>query len=833
MSMAGYKGDLRHLAILGVLLAVLLYAAAVTLAEDDKIPFVWQGTVTLAQTQLTSPRGTGAITDRWVLSVRWKETQRIEVKDAGGSLIGWFVKLEDDSSSWQGETTGGYEMECRRGGVETRVESGEASGVGDVFTPGWGWLYYSASDEDPLASILPNGAYAFCSTSTSTQKYTVNWIRHGCPTSDGRVDVTRSTRPAYLHYKVGGRYMFEPFAAPGGFPGKFLPLQTAQAMASQRMSIPAAYPYDSRGRSISDGRMEGSASNSFHNAYTNTISWDIARVLDLKPVIKECKESWRPVAEGAAQGSDEITISASVPDQPDVTGKWRFTLMDVSCETGNCLNAGEETGLDLEFVRGQEGFEEPRTIRGDGASGTNSGSISSSSGSTHSSSGTSEGSGGAMGSLRQWESGASYVVTDMVLNDGNAYGCRLDHNSRVANEPGSGPEWGKYWAQGAGSGVSATDGTSDGNSSSGSTSGASHGGGSCGEDGGEEEIEGNETTNEVTVRIKSRDYGAWARLKAEINVDGVWYKARSEDDKDYITIPFDKDENHIADQWEQQYGVSGQAKDADLDEKPEGVGRESGDGFTNYEEYRGVKVHNAWTELDPGHKDLFIRDETGLGVGLLTDLGLHLHLIDEDEHENRVINFNRGFATLTSQAGQKGLLLKQEALDGLVGVVRPYVGSPNTVEEVVLNAFPADMADIYQEDYEATGGTIDSPNLQADIGHELAHGLNVLHHGLVPLEVLMGMTVAFPGGVWSGDMSCMMRYDSPTYYYHPGDNALYDYPADEEQGGAVRRRFCDSSTGTGVNAAGRKPHPVAGNAATDRGSCRKKVTLKGNHVRGD
>ena len=225
MSMAGYKGDLRHLAILGVLLAVLLYAAAVTLAEDDKIPFVWQGTVTLAQTQLTSPRGTGAITDRWVLSVRWKETQRIEVKDAGGSLIGWFVKLEDDSSSWQGETTGGYEMECRRGGVETRVESGEASGVGDVFTPGWGWLYYSASDEDPLASILPNGAYAFCSTSTSTQKYTVNWIRHGCPTSDGRVDVTRSTRPAYLHYKVGGRYMFEPcslhiFLGNGEFAGK-------------------------------------------------------------------------------------------------------------------------------------------------------------------------------------------------------------------------------------------------------------------------------------------------------------------------------------------------------------------------------------------------------------------------------------------------------------------------------------------------------------------------------------------------------------------------------------------------------------------------------------
>ena len=714
--------DLRHLTVLAVLLIVLLCAASVTPAGDHNTPFVWQGTITLAQTRLSSPRSTGAITDRWVLSVRWKETRRIEVKDGKGHLTGWFVKLEDDGSRWQSETTGGYEMACLRGGVETRAEAGEANGVGDVFTPGWGWLYYSAGHDDPLASILPNGAYAFSSNSTSTQEYTVNRVRHSCPTSDGRVDVTRSTRPAYLHYKIGGRYMFEPFAAPGSFPGKFMPLQTVQAMAGQRMSIPAAYPYDGQGRKISDGRMKGSASNRFHNAYTNTISWDMARTLDLRPVIKNCREDWRPVAEGAARGSDEISISASVPDHPDVAGKWRFTLMDVSCETGNCLNAGEETGLDLEFVRGQEGFEEPRTIRG---------------------------------------------------------------------------------------------------------------GGSCGEGGGEEEIEGNETTNEATVRMKSRDYGAWARLKAEINVDGVWYKALSEDGKDYVTIPFDKNENRIADQWEEQYGVSGQAEDVDLDEKPEGVGRESGDGFTNYEEYRGVKVHAAWTDLDPGHKDLFIRDETGLGVGLLTELGLHLHLIDEDEHKNRVINVNRGFASLTSQAGQKCLRLKQEALDGLVGEVRPYVGSPNTVEEVVLNAFPADMVDIYQEDYEAIGGTIESPNLQADIGHELAHGLNVLHHGLVPLEVMMGMTVAFPGGVWSGDMSCVMRYDSPAHYYHPGDEALYDYPADEEQGGAVRRRFCDSPAGSGINAAGRKPHSVAGNASGDRGSCRKKVTLKGNHVRGN
>ncbi len=812
------------------LLLIVLGCLSPAARAGEDIPFVWQGTITSTQSILARPGGSGSFTDRWILRARWKETQRLEVKDNGGGLVGWFVKLEDDGSTWRATTEGTVTYPCTRGGTDTRVETGKGSGGGHVFTPGWGWIYYSASDDDPLASVLPNGSYVFSSNTTTTQKYMVNWVHHACPLSDGTVDVSRGTRAAYLHYKVGSRFMFEPFAAPGGAAPPFLPVQAVRAMASQRLRVPSPGPWDSQGRQIANSRMQGSSSNRFHNATSNTLSWNIARVLDLKPVIKQCEESWRPQGDSAGQEGNEISISASVPGQPDIKGKWRFTLMNISCEPGYCLNAGEDTGLDLEFVRGQEGFDQPRTIRGGSSSSAVSGGSGGSGSSSGSASTASSGGGTSGGSvaLEQWESGKSYETGDMVLNHGSAYTCIKDHTSGAENEPGVGSKWQTYWRagmagkdtivtlQGAGSGGAAGSGS----------------GGGCGEQGGEEVIEGNQTVNKVTVRIKCKDYGAWAKLKAEINVDGVWYQARSEAGEDFITIPRDKDENHIADYWEQQRGVFGQAANSDQDDLPEGVGREPGDGLTNYEEYRGVMVHGAWTDLDPKHKDLFIRDETGLGTGLLHVLGLSLHLIDDSEHQKMVINYNRGYATLEDQKGQKGLLLKQEALDsGVAGEVRPMVGCPNAVDEVVINAFPPGMEDAYREDYEALGGTFDRPNLAADIAHELAHGLNVLHHGNSEREHRTDMQVACPQGVWSGDMYCIMRYDPPLYYYDPSTGKVHVYPVAEEQRGAARQHFCDSPAGTGVNAPGHQPRPIAGDAASGRGACRQQVTIKGFHTR--
>ncbi len=836
--------NLKLVSCLTALTACLAFLAVFgnpAAAGTEGIPFVWQGTITSSQSRLAPPPGAGAVTDRWVLSVRWKEGQRIEVKDSRGRLVGWFVKLEDAGSRWQGDTTGGFQTPCMRGGIETREEWGGDSGPGHVLTPGWGWIYYSAADDDPLAEVLPGGSYSFSSNTTSTQSFTVNWLRHGCPDSMGHIDVTESTRPAYLHYKIGGRYLFEPFAAPGGFNAKFLPLETVKAMASQRLRVPATAPWDSEGRKISESRMQGSAQNNFHNAFRNTLSWNIARVLDIKPIVKKCQETWRPVAEGATQGSNEISITASVPDQPDVKGKWRFTLSEVSKEKGYCLNAGDDSGLDLEFTRGQAGFEEPKATGAGGSSITSSSGGGDSGGSDSSGASaektTSSGSGGT-GNLTQWEKGKAYAKGEAVQNNGAAYTCLTAHTSRATNEPGSGPQWQQYWAEGAGSQDSSIPASYGGGSSAGSGGAASSGGGS-GEAGGQEEIEGTETTNEVTVRIKSKDYGAWAKLKAEINVDGVWYQAKSEDGKDYITIPLDQDENHISDWWEKQNNVFGQAAASDEDDRPEGVGREPGDGFSNYEEYRGFRINGQWQSTNPTYKDLFIRDEIGLGIGWLSDLILAVHLVDEGEMDSHnMVTFNRGYAKVAGQDGQKGILLRMENLEpGTAGECRPMPGCPNAVKEVLIDTFetklgnlPIDEAEERQR-YAEGLFTYSDVHLAATIAHELGHALNILHHGFIWAEFESDCDVAHMGGLWSGDLSCVMRYSAPDYYTH-GGGTQWTYPLEEVE----KNRFCDSPAGTGINAPGPadsqgRPRPVSGDA--QEGACRKKVTLKGWHQLGN
>lgn len=351
-------------------------------------------------------------------------------------------------------------------------------------------------------------------------------------------------------------------------------------------------------------------------------------------------------------------------------------------------------------------------------------------------------------------------------------------------------------------------------------------------------IETTKTMNEVSVSILALDYGACGRLKAEVNVDGLWYECEAEGGGDSITIPLDENKNYIADTWEEKKEVKGEPATADSDSKPEGMGDEGepGDGFSNYEEYRGFFVNGSWKDTDPKYKDLFIYDELGLGVGLFTELDLHLHLIDRDEYDNgRVVNFNRNEdKTFPGQSatGQKGLYLRGGSADGNYGSA--HVGTPNVCEEVVV-----DVASIYDScefdyKYDVLGnpdpeypvdqhGAFQSmarSSINVTIAHELGHGVNIMHHG-------MDASIAERGGKWSGDVRCIMRYEKPGLYYGP-DGEIYEYP--DEEGEASLTTFCNQKEGTGINTPGErivdgKPYPVAGNAAW--GECRQSVTLKG------
>ena len=362
--------------------------------------------------------------------------------------------------------------------------------------------------------------------------------------------------------------------------------------------------------------------------------------------------------------------------------------------------------------------------------------------------------------------------------------------------------------------------------------------------------ESTKAMNSTEVEIQSLDYGAWGKLKAEVNIEGTWYKCKTEDGKDYITIPFDDNENHIADKWEEKYEVSGESADSDNDNKPEGVGsnKEAGDGFTNYEEYRGFFVNGEWEDTDPKYKDLFIYDELGFGIGKFTDLKLQIHLIDQNEFDSeRYVNFNRGYGTLLTQNGQKGLYICGRTMEAVYGAVSSVVGSPNVVDRVYINAMllmSDPMNPMVRSAKNLRGGARESifhEELDSIIAHELGHAVNLLHHGEDSVDRdrcyradISPDSVAVTGGKWSGDVKCIMRYNPPLNYLG-WDNKFYDYPENEE--GASRTIFCDNKEGTGINAPPNrmdedgKPYPVAGNATY--GECKKNVTLKGNHYYGD
>ena len=416
--------------------------------------------------------------------------------------------------------------------------------------------------------------------------------------------------------------------------------------------------------------------------------------------------------------------------------------------------------------------------------------------------------------------------------------------------------------------------------------------------------------NEATVPICAKDYGAWARLKAQVKVDGTWQDCQAADGKSYVTVPYDEDENHIADAWEEKMNVVGLPATWDGDDQPQEIKYHKGDGFTNYEEYRGFMVGYRWTSTDPRQMDIFIFDEIGYGVGFFKNTKLQIHLIDQDGYDSRrVVNFNRGYATLKSQDGQKGLHLMEKDLDEVIvsgegGVLAgqvSMVGTPNVVDWVAINTGEVtsyekrldilskeqnsleEMEELYdhlKELYEANDfdslleaydryAGFGEESIKADksesegtkrdmaddiinkflkpeiddlksrieeekaalergvgfdvtIAHELGHAVNLRHHGdpfsEMELDDERGKAIAVQGGKWSGDLTCVMRYDHAEEYQGK-DGKIHEYPPDYDE--PLPTQFCTTKKGEG--------NP-AGDATI--GKCWNRITLKGRHYDG-
>ena len=125
--------------------------------------------------------------------------------------------------------------------------------------------------------------------------------------------------------------------------------------------------------------------------------------------------------------------------------------------------------------------------------------------------------------------------------------------------------------------------------------------------------ESEEGLHSSEIAINSYDWGAYGKLMVTAILDDgteiiAEYKKRGER---FLRIPKDDDDSHIADYWEEDYGVYGRGANWDEDPIPANQ-RRAGDGYTNYEEYRGFRTLTAdHVRTDPTEKDLFVVDEKG------------------------------------------------------------------------------------------------------------------------------------------------------------------------------------------------------------------------------
>jgi len=131
--------------------------------------------------------------------------------------------------------------------------------------------------------------------------------------------------------------------------------------------------------------------------------------------------------------------------------------------------------------------------------------------------------------------------------------------------------------------------------------------------------------NLAIVQITCMDYGAWARLTAEVTLDNgdvINASPYYDKNKTYITIPYDKDDNKIADAWEDHEHILGYGYGVNWDRDLKPDNGNLGDNIALIDEYRGFLTEDdsfspVYTRLSPQVKELFtigLADMTGFGA---------------------------------------------------------------------------------------------------------------------------------------------------------------------------------------------------------------------------
>lgn len=344
-----------------------------------------------------------------------------------------------------------------------------------------------------------------------------------------------------------------------------------------------------------------------------------------------------------------------------------------------------------------------------------------------------------------------------------------------------------------------------------------------------------EPTYEVAVLVK--DSAASARLFAEVEIGGQWYPVKAIGSTadplgSQLQLPRDADHDSIADRWEEIH--SAYEPTADADNIPGAV--HPGDGLTNFEEYRGIYSLGQFHRVDPEQKTIFVHDYTGRRLAELLQVrafyapkGLQVFPVDGTEFLEDVVNYQT--SEYTAGAQYIAVLAENPARPADVGW-RAFSDQWLSFAGMASHVGPPQRGlNLMALQYRVETATRDDPWVV--IGHELAHLMNVPHHGdrdgyvelaeATPSGVPAGRQLAaIKGGQHSGDFNCIMKYEAAllfckTPFLLPYNRLSYDdYPRQSRTPTAL----CHSAQGTGTNADG----AWAGDAT--RGNCTAMVKVR-------
>ncbi|RKG69571.1 hypothetical protein D7V80_08295 [Corallococcus sp. CA054B] len=376
---------------------------------------------------------------------------------------------------------------------------------------------------------------------------------------------------------------------------------------------------------------------------------------------------------------------------------------------------------------------------------------------------------------------------------------------------------------------------------------------------------------EAKAVISSFDYGGYGDVIARAETeDGEVVMSVIEDPestfssperkKDPLLLPKRAADSHIATQWKT---TENSLSKADLDDSETlGNGRgdvnRPGDGLSHYEEYRGFILNNQHIRTKPLDVDYFLNNKMGskatAGINFFKELtNIKVHLVGDDDFmlSNRVIN---PFYIKATHVTDQHVVLMYE-VEGEKGTSNtlPGPGNPKSVSRIeIAKGTPAD-------------------GMKTAVAHELAHSVNVPHHGewgffvaaweelgnsqyreapKYPTGLAEGLVNAYretpnlapvtdpddnlprflistkcrengTQSVFSGAHNCIMRYKAEVKIHTEYPNRLHERAVltDEEYGTTL----CATTQGTGFNAPPNPRH--VGPAAKDRGDCIHKIVV--------